>query len=147
MDTESLPEHYVRTESSVAILVGLAAIVVAVLLFSDCGSTRIAGSIVTMYSVCVALHSISTVQVDERSVSVRVGCGLFQRKVPIEQIVSCEIRKEPWWRLRLMLLCCMVKVGGTHAVTLRLKSGRAFKVRSNDTVALARAIQLHLPVR
>lgn len=94
--------------------------------------------------VCLALGPTLTGTVDENAVRLRFGPGLIRKTILLSDVQSCEEVKNPWWYgwgIRLIPSGYMFNVSGLRAVELRLKTGRIFRIGTDDPTGLATAIR------
>ena len=96
--------------------------------------------------VAVALHfSRMETLVTEELVRASFGRGWPRREVRIAEVSTVEVVRNKWWYgwgIRKVPEGWMYNVGGLDAVELVLKSGRVFRIGSNEPEDLAAVIAL-----
>lgn len=91
----------------------------------------------------VAFRSL-TVEVTEELVRVWFGPGWIRKTFSTGEIVDCQPVRNHWifgWGVRLTPHGWMFNVGGLDAVELRFRSGRRFRIGTDEPEKLCRAIR------
>lgn len=99
---------------------------------------------VAVMLVIVLIHfsSLSVTLVGEL-IEVRFGPGLIRVKFHLMDIESCAaVKNSPWygWGIRLLPRGWLYNVSGLDAVELGLKSGRVYRIGTDEPAELAKAI-------
>ena len=85
-----------------------------------------------------------TATVDDRSVSAAFGWGWPRRSVEVADIVAVrEVRNSWWhgWGIRKVHHGWMYNIAGYDAVELELRSGKVFRIGTDDPASLLGAIE------
>jgi len=93
-------------------------------------------------AVMIFLSSL-TVQLDAGYLKIRFGLGLFRKKFPLQDIVSCKPVKNRWWYgygIRIIPHGWLYNIYGLNAVELALKSGRIVRIGTDQPEKLAHAV-------
>lgn len=88
--------------------------------------------------------------VDERSVTATFGWGWPKRATDVADIVSARRVRNSWWHgwgIRMVRHGWMYNVAGYDAVELELRSGRVFRIGTDEPDALLAAIESAHPSR
>lgn len=112
------------------------------------GWTPLVPVLMTVFLAVTALFYSLTVEVDSEAVRCRFGVGLIGRTIPLAQITGAAPVRNRWylgWGIRLIPGGWMFNVSGFDAVEVRLKSGRCFRMGTDEPEALAAAIRQRLP--
>ncbi len=85
-----------------------------------------------------------TVAVDDARLEIRFGPGLIRTRWPLNDIASCRpVRTWFWhgWGVHWTFDGWLYNVSGFGAVEVTLRSGRRFRIGTDEPMALAEAIQ------
>jgi hypothetical protein len=88
-----------------------------------------------------------TVTVNDYTVAVQFGLGIIRKKISLAEVTACEpVRNQWWWGwgVRLIPGGWLYNVSGLDAVELRTKSGRTFRIGTDQPQRLAEFIQAKL---
>ncbi len=121
-----------------------AGLLVIVVLMAATGFHWIALAVLIILALCSGLFATLTVRVDQDSVRIRFGPGLIRKRFPMKEIASCQVVRNPWyygWGIRLIPHGWLYNVSGLLSVELRMKSGRRYRVGTDDPGQLAEAVR------
>jgi hypothetical protein len=95
----------------------------------------------------LASFSTLTITIDEKSLRVRFGYGIFAKKFSLGEIASAKSVKNHWyygWGLKLWFWPYMIiyNVSGFDAVEIILKNGSIYRLGTDTPQELERAINL-----
>jgi hypothetical protein len=124
---------------------GSFAVVIGMLLMGNLSifSPLIIG-IIAFFGLLYLLFYQLTVTVDDEEIVVAFGVGWIKKRIALKDIDHCEIVKNPWWYgwgIRLTPGGWMYNVSGLKAVQLHLKSGRGFRIGTDEPNELAAVIE------
>jgi hypothetical protein len=149
----SMKEHYRHTQAGWTLIVLVVALVLAELTlvaFSAPQSTvalALAGALVAVVAVMLALFSTLTVVVDDRTLSLSFGLGALRREVVLADVAAARKVRNHWyagWGVRVIPGGRLYNVGGLDAVELELDNGRVVRVGTDEPDALLAAVQAAL---
>ena len=89
-----------------------------------------------------------TVQLDEETLDISFGVGLFRKRYRTNDIANSMIVRNPWyygWGIKLTRYGWLYNVSGLDAVQVEMKDGRRFRIGSDDCQGLSEAIRQLLP--
>jgi hypothetical protein len=89
-----------------------------------------------------------TASVDERSVTATFGWGWPKRVIDVADIMSARAVRNSWWHgwgIRKVSRGWMYNLAGYDAVELELRSGRVFRIGTDEPTALVAAIERVCP--
>lgn len=107
------------------------------------GEWSVAVSVGIFAALLAWLFHALTVEVDGKEVRLRFGGGLIHRRIPREDIVGVEIVQNKWWYgfgIRLTPHGWLWNVSGLDAVELTFKSGKRFRIGTDEPQRLAEAL-------
>ena len=99
---------------------------------------------VAVLAVAVVLFWSLTVTVSETSLAWHFGPGLIRMSVALDDIVSCTPTRTPLlagWGIHWMPRGWVYNASGFGAVEVRLKSGKALRIGTDEPAALAEAVR------
>ena len=104
--------------------------------------------VVALMLVLLLLFATLTVTVDDTEVEARFGVGLVRRRVPLNQIRSWSIVRNPWyygWGIHFIPGGILYNASGLSAIELQLTNGRVVRIGSAEPEALAEALRRVAP--
>jgi len=119
-----------------------------VLLFIAClmvfyGFNWIAFAVLIILGVCLVLFATLTVVIEEDILEIRFGPGIIRKKFLLKDIESCQVVKNPWyygWGIRLTPHGWLYNVTGSHAVEIKMKTGKKYRIGTDVPNDLEKAI-------
>ncbi|MBM4160319.1 MAG: hypothetical protein FJ217_04375 [Ignavibacteria bacterium] len=99
--------------------------------------------VVAAVAVLLALFSTLTVEVTDKQLRFKFGIGLFRKSVPLNEIVSWTETRNSWlygWGLRVTFRGWLYNVSGVHAVEITLRTGKKFRLGTDEPEELSRAL-------
>ena len=148
-----MSERYRHTQVGWTLIVLVVAVVLAELTlvaFSTPRSTlalALAGALVAVVAVMLALFSTLTVVVDDRTVSLSFGFGSLRREVLLADVTTARKVRNHWyagWGVRIIPRGRLYNVGGLDAVELEMDNGRVVRVGTDQPDALLAAVKAAL---
>ncbi len=103
-----------------------------------------ATSAVVVLAVALALFANLTVEIDAGHLRIRFGSGLIRKRFPLDQIDAGRPVRNPLiygWGIRLTPHGWLYNVSGQEAVELKMKSGKTYRIGTNEPEALTAALQ------
>lgn len=141
---------YRHRQTSRLVLVLVAVIVAVVLTLvvlaeDDPIGVWFAVGVAALLVVVAAIFGRLEVAVDDRSVTASFGWGWPRRRIGLSDIDSVDTVRNRWyhgWGIRKVAGGWMFNVDGYDSVELRLRSGRVFRIGSDEPDVLARSIDV-----
>ena len=127
---------------SMLLLVGGTALVIIALMLP--GAPQVGLPVAVGLLVLGLLFHRLVVEVDERCVRLAFGVGLVRRSIPLAEIVDARPVTNRWWYgwgLRLTPHGWLWNVSGLDAVEITYRSGRRFRIGTDEPEALTRAVR------
>jgi hypothetical protein len=100
-------------------------------------------AVVGVLGLCLLLFPTLTAVVRGDRLQCFFGLGLIRREIPVADILAVSVVRNPWtygWGLRLIPGGWLWNVSGLDAVELRLRSGKRFRIGTDEPAALHAAI-------
>ncbi|MEE3001359.1 MAG: hypothetical protein VX908_01560 [Planctomycetota bacterium] len=106
-------------------------------------STWVLYTVVGVAFLAMLLFHSLTVTIDDEHIRLSFGLGLFRKRIPLSQVVSCRtVRNRLWYGfgIRYVFDGWMWNVSGMDAVQLTYEDGHHFRIGTDEPEALAAAI-------
>ena len=101
------------------------------------------GGPILMGAAALLFHSL-TVEIDVTHLRFRFGIGLIRKSIPLAEIVEVKPVRNSWlhgWGIHWTPHGWLYNVSGWEAVEITLRSGKRFRLGTDEPQKLARAIQ------
>lgn len=113
---------------------------------ADSGANFLVTAVMALVLFVLASFSSLTVSVDEQSVKIRFGWGIFRKTFLLAQVATVKQVQNPWyysWGIHYWLWPKMwvFNIAGLGAVELTMKNGKIFRIGTNEPEKLESAIK------
>ena len=105
----------------------------------------LAGLIIVL--VVLGTFSCLTVTVDAETIKIQFGLKLIRKTFRLNEIAACRAVKNPWyygWGIRFTPRGWLFNVSGLSAIELQMKSGKRYRIGTDDSDNLASALDAAL---
>jgi hypothetical protein len=137
-------KRYEHTQVGYVIIVAMAAVMVLIgVILANAGINWIAIGVLVVIAVALVLFPSLTVVIWEEELEVRFGPGLIRKRFKLNDIESCRVVRNPWyygWGIRLTPHGLLFRVSGFHAVEIKLRTGKKFRIGTDVPQELEEAI-------
>ena len=139
-----MTQIYKHTQIGAVILalLGSAILLSAVSIFTI-GSHPILIAVLIVLLACAILFPSMTVEIGNGLLTWRFGLGIIHKIVRVTEVESAEAVRNHWlygWGIHLTPHGWLYNVSGLSAVQVRLKSGKRFRLGTDEPEELVRAI-------
>ncbi|MFC1847567.1 hypothetical protein ACFLW5_01980 [Chloroflexota bacterium] len=138
-------KRYEHTQVGYLIITVMAAMMVLIgVVLADAGSNLIAIGVLVVIAVVLVLFSSLTVVIREGELEVRFGPGPIRKRFKLNEIESCQVVKNHWyygWGIRLTPHGVLYNVSGFHAIEIKLRTGKKFRIGTDVPRELEEAIR------
>ena len=104
-------------------------------------------SVLLAIAVLLLFHNL-TVFTDENSLRLKFGIGLIGKRIPFDQIESCQPAKNSWWWgwgiRRIPGGGWLYNISGLDAVELKMKKGSVIRIGTDEPEVLSAVINERL---
>lgn len=112
----------------------------------DSGANFAVTFVMILILLVLASFITLTVSIDGKYLKLKFGYGIFRKKFVLEEIVSVRIVRNCWyygWGIRLWLWPRMwiYNVSGFDAVEIKTKSGKTYRIGTDEPTRLETAIK------
>ena len=94
--------------------------------------------------IIAVLFSSLTVEVGGEELRFHFGPGFWRKRVALSEVAAATPMQSSWWEgwgIRFTLRGMLYNVSGTDAVEIELRSGRRFRIGTDEPEALVQAIR------
>jgi hypothetical protein len=94
--------------------------------------------------VIAVLFSSLTVVVTDGELRFHFGPGFWRKRVALDEVTAATPTQSSWWEgwgIRFTPRGMLYNVSGTNAVEIELRSGRRFRIGTDDPEGLVQALQ------
>jgi len=94
--------------------------------------------------IIAVLFSSLTVEVGDGKLGFHFGPGFWRKRIALSDVAAATPTQSSWWEgwgIRFTLRGMLYNVSGTDAVEIELRSGRRFRIDTDEPEALVQAIQ------
>jgi hypothetical protein len=100
--------------------------------------------VVTLLAICAVLFSSLTVEIADDELRFHFGPGFWRKRFALGDVTAANPTTTKWWEgwgIRVTSRGMLYNVSGTDAVEIELRSGRRFRIGTDEPKVLAQAIQ------
>jgi hypothetical protein len=100
--------------------------------------------------VTAAVFSSLTVEISDGELRFHFGPGFWRKRIPLADITAVEVTESSWWEgwgIRITPRGMLYNVSGMDAVEIHLRSGRHFRIGTDERDALAEALRPAISAR
>jgi len=100
-------------------------------------------------AIALVLFSSLTVVIREDELEARFGPGPIRKRFKLNEIESCQVVKNHWyygWGIRFTPHGVLFNVSGFHAVEIKLRTGKKFRIGTDVPQELEEAIRQAIKV-
>ncbi|MBW2440478.1 MAG: hypothetical protein JRH12_08395 [Deltaproteobacteria bacterium] len=136
-----------RQFGTTLVVILLAGIAVAAVILSRYGWHPLGIFAIVILIICILLFYSLRVEVKGGLVRCRFGCGLIGKKFLLAEIIEAQPVINKWyygWGIRLTPHGWLFNVSGRQAVEITLRSGKKYRIGTDEPERLADAIGKNL---
>jgi len=138
-------KRYEHTQVGYLIITAMVTVMVLIgVILANAGINWIAIGVLVVIAVALVLFPSLTVVIWEEELEARFGPGLIRKRFKLDEIESCQVVKNPWyygWGIRLTPHGVLFRVSGFHAVEIKLRTGKKFRIGTDVPQELEEAIR------
>jgi hypothetical protein len=93
--------------------------------------------------IALGLFTTLTVAVDDQMIKLQFGLGVIRKVFLLRDIEAYRVVENPWyygWGIRYTPRGWLFNVSGFSAIELQMKSGKRYRIGTNDPEGLAKAV-------
>jgi hypothetical protein len=105
----------------------------------------ITGVVAVILIISAVVFSSLTVEISDGELRFHFGPGIWRKRYPLADITAVEVTQSSWWEgwgIRITPRGMLYNVSGTGAVEITLRSGKSFRIGTDEPEALAQAIRM-----
>ena len=143
-------ERYKHTQVGYLIIAVMAAVMVLIgIILANADINWVAIGVLVVIAIALVLFSSLTVVIWEEELEVRFGPGPIRKRFKLNEIESCQVVKNHWyygWGIRFTPHGVLFNVSGFHAVEIKLRTGKKFRIGTDVPQELEEAIRQAIKV-
>ena len=115
------------------------------IVLANAGMNWIAIGVLVVIAAALVLFSRLTVTINEDDLELRFGPGLIHERFKLHDIESSQIVRNLWyygWGIRITPHGWLYNVSGFQAVEIKFRTGKKFRIGTDDPQRLKEAIDL-----
>ena len=124
------------------IVIIVAALGIAVSLLNEARPVTL--GVAALLVIIAVLFSSLTVEVGGEELRFHFGPGFWRKRVALSEVAAATPTQSSWWEgwgIRFTPRGMLYNVSGTNAVEIELRSGRRFRIGTDEPEALVQALQ------
>ncbi|MCB0209556.1 MAG: hypothetical protein KDJ52_09510 [Anaerolineae bacterium] len=93
--------------------------------------------------ITLVLFPTLTVTVDSKMIKLHYGLGIIHKRFLLKDIATYQITENPWyygWGIHYTPRGWLFNISGFAAIELHLRSGKRYRIGTDDPTGLARAV-------
>jgi hypothetical protein len=93
--------------------------------------------------IVLGLFATLTVAVDDQMIKIKFGLGVIRKGFLLKDIEAYRVVENPWyygWGVRFTPRGWLFNVSGFSAIELQMKSGKLYRIGTDDPEGLAKAV-------
>lgn len=97
-----------------------------------------------VFLLSLIIFGTLTVEVTDERLTIKFGNGLIHKNILLKEISSVNTVRNPWWYgwgIHFTPRGCLFNVSGFDAVEITLKSGKIFRIGTDDPVGLEQVLK------
>lgn len=105
---------------------------------------RVSLGVAALLLIIAVLFSTLTVEVGDGELRFHFGPGFWTKRVALTDVTAATPTQSSWWEgwgIRFTFRGMLYNVSGTDAVEIELRSGRSFRIGTDEPEVLAQAIR------
>ena len=143
-------ERYKHTQVGYLIIAVMAAVMVLIgIILANADINWVAIGVLVVIAIALVLFSSLTVVIWEEELEARFGPGPIRKRFKLNEIESCQVVKNHWyygWGIRFTPHGVLFNVSGFHAVEIKLRTGKKFRIGTDVPQELEEAIRQAIKV-
>ncbi len=137
-------EQYKHTQIGYLLLISYSVVALFMIYLNvmvDFHPLAFAGLIIVL--IVLRVFSRLTVVVDDQMIKIEFGLRIIRKTFPLTELETYRVVKNPWyygWGIRFTPQGWLFNVSGFSAIELQMKSGKRYRIGTDDTENLAAAL-------
>ena len=93
--------------------------------------------------IVLGFFATLTVKVTDRWIEIQFGWGVLRKGFPLKDVEAYQVVENPWyygWGIRYTPRGWLFRVSGRSAIELQMKSGKVYRIGTDEPNRLAKAL-------
>ena len=137
-------EEYRHTQIGYFLLIAYSAVILIfcyLIIVTDFHPVALAGLIIML--TALGLFATLTVSVSDQKIKIKFGLGILRKSFLLKDVQAYQVVKNPWyygWGIRYTPPGWIFGVSGLSAIELKMKSGKIYRIGTDDPRSFAQAL-------
>jgi hypothetical protein len=100
--------------------------------------------VASLLAICAVLFSSLTVEITDGELRFYFGPGFWRKRFPLTEVTAANPTRTSWWEgwgIRITPRGVLYNVSGTNAVEIELRSGKRFRIGTDQPEGLVQALR------
>ena len=136
--------NYRHTQVGYVTLTVLLVVASTVVALASRSARPVTIGVASLLAICGVLFSSLTVEVTHEELRCHFGPGFWRKRVALNEVTAATPTQNSWWEgwgIRFTPRGMLYNVSGTHAVEITLRSGKRFRIGTDEPEALVQALR------
>jgi hypothetical protein len=105
----------------------------------------VTGVVAVLLIVSAVLFSSLTVEISDSELRFHFGPGFWRKRYPLTEVADAAVTRSSWWEgwgIRITPRGMLYNVSGTDAVEIKLRSGKHFRIGTDEPEKLVDALHV-----
>ena len=137
-------EQYKHTQIGYLLLISYSVVALGIAFLNIAAAFHpLAVALLIILLIVLGIFSRLTVAIDDRTIKIQFGLRVIRKAFPLKEIDAYRVVKNPWyygWGIRFTPRGWLFNVSGFSAIELQMKSGKRYRIGTDDPENLAKAL-------
>ena len=137
-------EQYKHTQIGYLLLISYSVVALGIAFLNIAAAFHpLAVTLLIILLIVLGIFSRLTVTIDDQTIKIQFGLRVIRKAFPLKEIDAYRVVKNPWyygWGIRFTPRGWLFNVSGFSAIELQMKSGKRYRIGTDDPDNLAKAL-------
>ncbi len=137
-------EQYKHTQIGYLLLISYSVVALGIAFLNIAAAFHpLAVTLLIILLIVLGIFSRLTVTIDDQTIKIQFGLRVIRKAFPLKEIDAYRVVKNPWyygWGIRFTPRGWLFNVSGFSAIELQMKSGKRYRIGTDDPENLAKAL-------
>lgn len=137
-------KNYRHTQIGYVTLTVLLIVAFAVVALSPRSARPVTLGVASLLAICAVLFSSLTVEITDADLRFHFGPGFWRKRFALIEMAAVNPTRNSWWEgwgIRITPRGMLYNLSGTNAVEVELRSGKRFRIGTDEPEALVQALR------
>jgi hypothetical protein len=136
--------NYRHTQVGYVTLIVTLLVALALVALPSSSARTVTLGVASLLVICAVVFSSLTVEITEGELRFHFGPGFWRKRFPLTEVAAANPTRTSWWEgwgIRITPRGVLYNVSGTNAVEIELRSGKRFRIGTDQPEALVQALR------